>query len=391
MDNIVPEDIELIQKRIQAKESGEKTPDLLEFELRTKDGKKVRVIDNSSDITWQGSDAIMHMMQDITERKRMEVELRRSEEMYKALLESGMDAVCITIEQEFAFVNKTFVEMLGYADPSELIGRRSGELVDPRDHERLEEITERRKGGEYQRFIYNLRILKKDGSSIWLDISSIGTEFNGKRASISNSRDITDRIRMEEELRESEKKFQTLLDESRDAVFVLDQEKFLYANQTAAELLGFSDSSELIGRDTNESVAPEDREKVSEMAFRRQTGEDVPNLYEFSLIDKEGSKIPVETHVSLIEYEGKAASLSINRDITERKRMAEVLVESEKRFRGMVMNSNDIIAECDLNDRWTFVSPSVESILGYKPEEMIGKPAVDFMMPQDVESSRRDH
>jgi len=135
-----------------------------------------------------------------------------------------------------------------------------------------------------------------------------------------------DRLERMNALRSSEEKLRKLLEELSDAVFVLDHERYLYVNQYAAELLGFSDPGELIGRDAFEFLAPEDRDSVRMTTFRRQMGEEVPSRYEFSLVNKEGNRIPVEVNVSLIEYEGRTVSLAINRVITDRKRYEETLV-----------------------------------------------------------------
>jgi len=174
-------------------------------------------------------------------------------------------------------------------------------------------------------------------------------------------------------LRVSEDKFRTLLEASRDAVFVLDQDKYLYVNQTAVKLLGFNDSSELIGRDAFEFIAPEDREKARELAVRRQRGEDVPSLYEFSVVNKEGSKITVEANVSLIEFEGKPASLSMNRDISERRRTEEELQGSEERWRSLVELAPDGIMTVNLKGEITWVNEGFLRLTGLAREEIIGK------------------
>jgi len=145
---------------------------------------------------------------------------------------------------------------------------------------------------------------------------------------LSSGSDITEHKRIED-------KFRALLEESRDAIFVLDHERYLYGNSKAAELLGLSDPSELIGRDAFEFVAPEEREKVREMTFRRQMGEVVPNRYEFNLVNLGGARIPVGANVSLIEFDGKPASLAIKRDITERKRMEEETRLYQKRLEAL--------------------------------------------------------
>ncbi|NQT73476.1 MAG: PAS domain S-box protein [Chloroflexi bacterium] len=112
-----------------------------------------------------------------------------------------------------------------------------------------------------------------------------------------------------------------------DAVFVVDEEKYLYVNQKAVRLLGYMSSEELIGTDAFIHVAPDDREKIKKRAKARQEGAVLPSLYEMKLIDREGNEIDVEVNVTTTEYMGRFVSLAINRDISQRKRLEDVLQE----------------------------------------------------------------
>jgi len=144
------------------------------------------------------------------------------------------------------------------------------------------------------------------------------------------------RIDEMEKLRESEEKFRTLLEESMDAVMVVSGSKNVYANRRMAELVGLDDSYELIGRDAFEFIAVEDKEMVVRRTEGRQHGENHPKRYEFKMRRTDGRIIDVETYVSLIDYEGKPASLSFNRNITDRKRMDRELREYAEHLEEMV-------------------------------------------------------
>jgi PAS domain S-box-containing protein len=111
---------------------------------------------------------------------------------------------------------------------------------------------------------------------------------------------------------------------------VLDNEKYLYVNRSAATSLGYDDPGELIGKDAFAHVAPEDREKVRSTTLRRQRGESPPSRYNFRLISKDGVGIDVEAHVSLTEFEGKTVSLAVNRDVTDQKKMERELRETNR-------------------------------------------------------------
>ena len=176
---------------------------------------------------------------------------------------------------------------------------------------------------------------------------------------LSSGSDITEQRRTEE-------KFRALLEASRDAIFVLEHERYLYGNSKAAELRGLSDPSELIGRDAFEFVAPEDREKVREIAFRRQMGEVVPNRYELNLVNLEGKRVPVEANVSLIEFDGKPASLSINRDITERKRMEDEAKQYQIRLEALHSHASRLALASTIEEVYEITLSTMAVALGFE-------------------------
>jgi PAS domain S-box-containing protein len=139
-----------------------------------------------------------------------------------------------------------------------------------------------------------------------------------------------------ERLRRSEEKFRTLLEESMDAATLIVGTTIIYANKRMAELVGLRDTSEVIGRSSLDFVADEDKEIVKTRTLGRQRGETHVNLYEFKMLTTDGAKIDVETYVSLIEYEGRPASLAFTRNITERKKMERELRDYAERLEEMV-------------------------------------------------------
>jgi len=145
-------------------------------------------------------------------------------------------------------------------------------------------------------------ILKPDGQRVLLSINAAplfdrSGRFGGVVAVVTG---ITRYVGAVEMLRESEGRYRQLLETSMDAVSVTVGTKFVYVNKRCAELLGFSDPGQLIGRDFTEFVAPEDREMVKTRTLKRERGEPEPPLYEFKIQKKDGTKIPVETNATVI-------------------------------------------------------------------------------------------
>ena len=133
------------------------------------------------------------------------------------------------------------------------------------------------------------------------------------------------RLEQIEELRVSEEKYQALLESAMDAVVVNDEERYLYANAKAAELLGFEDPSSLVGRRFVEFFAPEYRELAATRARERLEGGSPPSRYSFTMLRVDGFPVEVEANINVVGYQGKPAVLAVLRDITERKRMEEEL------------------------------------------------------------------
>jgi PAS domain S-box-containing protein len=140
---------------------------------------------------------------------------------------------------------------------------------------------------------------------------------------LSLARDVTDRKRAEEALRQAEEKYRTLVDRIHDGVFIIQDDKMQFVNDAFAHMVGYA-VGEVLGMHFRELVAPEDIELVADRYRRRQAGEEVPSSYEFRMLHKDqNTRLTVEMEVSLISYQGKVASMGTVRDITAQKRAEE--------------------------------------------------------------------
>ena len=133
-----------------------------------------------------------------------------------------------------------------------------------------------------------------------------------------------------------------------DAVAITVGTICVYVNKRYAEMLGFSDSSELIGQDFLEHIAPECRELVQDRTLRRERGENVPALYEFMIQRKDGTRVPVETHAVAMQWEGKRATLAFRRDITERKRLEEELKRHSHHLEELVHERTMMLSKSEM-------------------------------------------
>jgi PAS domain S-box-containing protein len=174
-------------------------------------------------------------------------------------------------------------------------------------------------------------------------------------------------------LADSEKRFRELANLLPQIVFEVDKNGSVeYMNRAGFAATGLSEEEISRGLNAFHILAPAEHERATRGIQRVIAGEAIGER-EFTVLRKDGIRFPALVYTAPILREGKAVGLrGIAIDITERKRMEQKLRDSEERFRGIAERSIDGIFELDLEGHVTYVSPSVERALGYKPEEVIG-------------------
>jgi PAS domain S-box-containing protein len=202
---------------------------------------------------------------------------------------------------------------------------------------------------------------------------------------VAVAKDITQSKRAEKALEESEKKYRELVDLLPQIVFEFDERgNFTFANRKGFESFGYTLEDFEKGLNVLQMFVPEDRERAKKNIGRKLSGEKFCGT-EYTALRKDGSTFPVMIYSSPIVHENKLVGLrGIVIDITERKQMEEALRESEMRHRALIENSSDIIQVVDSKGVIRYVSPSVQRILGYKPEELIGRLSIDVVHPDDL-------
>ena len=146
-------------------------------------------------------DLVMVHAEDISERKRMEEALRESEERYRTAIEQSNDGIALVKRDRHIFVNQKMVEIFGYDRPEEIIGQPVAMLVHPDDRERVRNLNRQRQKGESVPDKYEVKGQRKNGESIYIEVSAVKTTYQEEAISLVYLRDITDRKRGEEALR----------------------------------------------------------------------------------------------------------------------------------------------------------------------------------------------
>lgn len=288
--------------------------------------------------------------------------------------------------------NPRLVDLLGFTDKESLIAANvAGIYVDPQARDLWQSLMKRE--GVVRGFEAQMR--RHDGRLIWVrNTARTVRDVDGKVLYYEGSlEDITEHKRMEMVLRESEEKYRTLIDNMQDGVFVIQNEKMVFVNESFARMIGWT-VEEVTGTRFQQHVAPEDLEIVADRYRQRQAGEEVPSEYEFRMVHKDGvTRVFVNMSVGLITFQGAIASMGTVKDITERNRMEEQLRESEERYRTLYKSSRDAIVATDLNGQIVECNQAYADMLGYTPEELRGIKYQDITPPKwhtlDVEVNRQ--
>ena len=218
----------------------------------------------------------------------------------------------------------------------------------------------------------------------WYQMRVIRLGGSGPARVVVSHLDITKQMLIEKSLRESEERFRRITENMQDIVSEFDDMgRMRYASPAYRKVLGY-DPEELIGKTSFARFHPEDVHSLLS-AFRKSLDSGSPGTVELRYRHALGHEIWLESSGNFILDEtGKVTGAVISsRDITKRKVAQEALRQSEERFRSLAESTSDWIWELDTDGRYTYVSPNVEGIIGYKPEELIGRKPFELMPSEE--------
>lgn len=142
---------------------------------------------------------------DIAERKRTELALRESEELYRLLVENAGDGIFIAQDGKILFANRRAAEMAGYREPGEVTGRSMLDFIYPEDHALVLDRHARRLRGERVPSTYALRMRRKDDTPFWTHLNAVTIDWKGRPATLNFIRDISEQRRLEQQLAAAER------------------------------------------------------------------------------------------------------------------------------------------------------------------------------------------
>ncbi|HPF50142.1 MAG TPA: PAS domain S-box protein [Draconibacterium sp.] len=332
---------------------------------------------------------LLGTLQDITERRLIELELREKEERLAQVAEQSRTVIWeVDKDGLYTYVSPVAEKVWGFK-PDELVGKAYYYDLHP-EEKRLDFIKATKQVfKEKQSFVELLNpIVRKDG--VVITVLTNGIPMLGENETLIGYRgadnDVTEKIKAEKQLAESEQKFRNIINGMVDTVWVIDFEaNIIDVNNSAVEIMGYSREELLSMRISDIDYALES-EQIALLAANMPA--DITQVFESVHTTREGKQIPVEIYSSLIRYGDKNDILSIARDVTERKKAEKQLRQSEKKYRSIFENIQDVYYESSIDGTIIEISPSVNSLSRglYKREELIGQSVLDlYTNPEERE------
>ena len=396
------------------------TVDNSERVLIRADGQKLHIIKYVVPFHYHGKDCLLETFVDNTERKktlddlhaayeqltateeelrenydelgRQEQALRESEEKFHGVFNNANDAIYIHIQDadgpgQFLEVNDFTCTLLGYSR-EELLKKRVMDVLSSAHRRDVPQITKKITEVGYNTFYAEFK--RKDGSTFPVEVNTHVYRFSGRDVVLAIARDITERERAEQALRESEKKYRDIIENMQDVVYRTDRNgKLVMFSQYGVKLAGYSSEKEMIGLDIALDTYhdPKDRERF--LAALAEKGH-VEN-YPLVLKARDG-KLRMVTTSSHYYYDEQGNVLGIEgiiHDYTERWEAEQALHESEKKYRDLFELNTAVMLIVDPGSgRIVDANTAACRYYGYTREELTGLPIaeINIARPDSVKS-----
>ena len=340
------------------------------FEFHTKSNQKKSAIFTISSIEIANKEYLQVFITEITSSNKKELGIKNSGQQYKTFAESASDLITV-VNSDFLieYINAPVHEsLMGYLE-EDLLNTKPIDLIHPQDVDIvLDAFRDILKEGEGQ---VVSRIKNKNGDYLWFESNGrVFQDREGKDMIMIISRDITDRMKYEKKLKESQQRYRDLANTLPEVIFELDLNyNLIYTNLVASKIFGYSHEDFIKGLTVFDFFHPDEKDEVLFFLKRLYNGEQV-DPQTIQLRKKDGSYIYTRVFASPIIKNAQVVGIrSIIHDITEMKKAQEKIEESETKFRSIAEQS--LLGICIIQDQQIkYINQVLENILGYTKEEI---------------------
>jgi len=321
---------------------------------------------------------IVASFEDITERKRAEEELRKSEEKYRKIFNNAIEGMYQTTPNgRFISVNPAFARILGYSSPEEIIREitdiRTQIYVRPDDRQLLKELVEKNDIIEG----FQTRFRRKDGEEIWVSFSTSAVRNeDGRLLHFEGTLvDITEEKKAREEILYLKEFNENIINNMNDLIDIVDEDyTIVFQNKASKKKYGQNVGKKCHNAYHNKDIPCNYCTAVD--AIREKT------CFSRDVLLEDGTYL--EVHSSPIRMpDGTYCSMEIMRDITRRKRMEEELRVSEERYRALYENNPSMYFTVDEDGTVLSVNPYGAEQLGFAVDELVGRPVLRIFHEED--------
>jgi len=358
-DLLAPHSVHMAEKHFSGMSPD---PGFMVLDHKRKDGEIFPVELGVRRITYNGKPALLGMQRDISEARAKESELGRTRDLYQKVLDTSLDAVLLLdLDFKVLLANSRTAEFLRLPDVSPLLGADAKRFIAEEDWPRIDEQkTKVLETGAAHNLVFTG--IRSDGERfpVEMNVSIFNGEDGRPSGFLVSSRDITERLKAENEVRESEKWLTAVLDRSPIYIFLSRRGRLEYVNKTALADAGVTDSGAMVGKSVLDFVAPEYRQVMGErVKSLMETGDPVPPL-DIELTAPDGRRVPVSIYSAPFDYRGDRVIVTFALNTTNFREASQAARASQELYRTLTQAMPDFIYALAPDGRITYCNRWLE-------------------------------
>jgi PAS domain S-box-containing protein len=366
---VLAEDMHIVSALQRDFRDGRSLPVHSEFRVIDGAGETRWVDMRPKTISWNDAAATLLFFSDITEKKVLQEELRRSEERYRAVIEHVDSGMVVLQGDKLVYANRRASEIVQMS-VNDILSVGYLHRIHPDDQQLIENRRRKRLAGESVPGRYEVRLLFPDRHIRWIELGVSLVPWDGKPATITFFQDVTDRRSISDALKKSQERYRAVVEHSGEGLLVMKDDRFDFINNRAAEIVGMS-VSEMMQRGYWHLVHPEDRGRMNERRLKRLAGESVPDRFEARITLGNGQLRWLDIGVTVVPWDDAVATLIFFSDVTERKTSEEQLKRTSAEREAILQSAlAGIVLTMDRRIQW--VNDKFVEMVGYSREELIG-------------------
>lgn len=305
--------------------------------------------------------------------------LEESEKKFRTVIEKAGEGIAIVQARKYVYVNQSLLGMFGYENPEEIVGQSMKKILHPDEWERLLRTHDRRMAGEEVPSRFLFKGVKKTGEEVIVEVSVVRINYDGKNASLAFFRDVTENIRIQSALKESENRFKAIFENAPVGIKIVSAQsrKIVTINRAGETILGRS-RNEIVNRPCWEFVCPESKESCTFIHAEKEN-----SSRETTIAGPDGQCIQVTKTMAPFSLEKGDFFIEIFTDITDQKRAAAELKKAHREKEEVIKSIPSILIGVTPEGLVSQCNPVMERVFGISAAEILHRPFSQCGIPWD--------